>query len=188
MEIQYTSKLPAPDELWALYDRLGWNEFLQLNSSALHKAMEQSWYSIYAYHGNQLVATGRVVSDGVINAYLCGFGRRRSVSGSRHWDGDQPPIGGKVPKQSLAYPVFLRGCLGAVLSEDGICQVRDWNESEGNGARLEGSVAIRTPYEGRRGFNGTTRVGRAYLSDPQRCEDGGTARLRCGGFAGLLVS
>jgi len=36
--------------------------------------MEQSFFSIYVYNDGLLIATGRVVSDGVINAYICGIG------------------------------------------------------------------------------------------------------------------
>lgn len=74
MEINYTTKLSTPQSLYFLYESLGWNNYLQLNQAQLAKAMEHSWYVIYAYHGEKLVGTGRVVSDGIINAYLCGLG------------------------------------------------------------------------------------------------------------------
>ncbi|ACA53596.1 GNAT family N-acetyltransferase [Clostridium botulinum] len=74
MRIEYTTKLIMQEDLHSLYESLGWNSFLQLNQEQLAKAMEQSWYVIYAYDGEKLVATGRVVSDGIINAYVCGLG------------------------------------------------------------------------------------------------------------------
>lgn len=74
MELRYTTDFPAKDELYALYENLGWNDFLKLSPEQLLIAMKQSWYSIYVYSGNKLVATGRIVSDGIINAYLCGLG------------------------------------------------------------------------------------------------------------------
>jgi len=74
MEIHYSTKLTTRESLFSLYESLGWNNFLQLNKEQLAKAMEQSWYVIYAYHEKKLVGTGRVVSDGIINAYLCGLG------------------------------------------------------------------------------------------------------------------
>ncbi|ACQ53209.1 GNAT family N-acetyltransferase [Clostridium botulinum] len=74
MRIEYTTKLIMQEDLHSLYESLGWNSFLQLNQEQLAKAMEQSWYVIYAYDGEKLVTTGRVVSDGIINAYVCGLG------------------------------------------------------------------------------------------------------------------
>ncbi|KEI97013.1 acetyltransferase [Clostridium botulinum A2B7 92] len=74
MRIEYTTKLIMQEDLHSLYKSLGWNSFLQLNQEQLAKAMEQSWYVIYAYDGEKLVATSRVVSDGIINAYVCGLG------------------------------------------------------------------------------------------------------------------
>jgi ribosomal protein S18 acetylase RimI-like enzyme len=74
MELRYTTSFPAKEDLYALYEDLGWNDFLDLSPEQLLVAMKQSWYSIYVYSGDKLVATGRIVSDGIINAYLCGLG------------------------------------------------------------------------------------------------------------------
>lgn len=74
MAIIYTSELKNDLDLYKLYEELDWNEFLKLDASQLNKTMEQSWLVIYAYDGDTLVGTGRIVSDGVINAYLCGLG------------------------------------------------------------------------------------------------------------------
>ncbi|AJE10242.1 hypothetical protein [Clostridium botulinum] len=67
MELRYTMRFPAKEDLYALYENLGWNDFLKLSPEQLLIAMKQSWYSIYVYSGNKLVATGRIVSDGIIN-------------------------------------------------------------------------------------------------------------------------
>lgn len=74
MAIIYTSELKNELDLYKLYEELDWNEFLKLDASQLNKAMEQSWLVIFAYEGDILVGTGRIVSDGIINAYLCGLG------------------------------------------------------------------------------------------------------------------
>lgn len=74
MEIKYTTKLKQQEDIYFLYERLGWNNFLKLNEAQIANAMEQSWYVIYAYTEDKLIGTGRVVSDGIINAYLCGLG------------------------------------------------------------------------------------------------------------------
>lgn len=74
MEIKYTTKTKAKGDIYSLYECLGWNDFLKLKEEQLEKAMEQSFRVIYAYDGENLVGTGRIISDGVTNAYLCGLG------------------------------------------------------------------------------------------------------------------
>jgi len=74
MNILYSTEAPSADQLWDLYDALGWAAFLKLSAEQLLLAMQQSGHVIYAYHNGQLIGTGRAVSDGVINAYLCGLG------------------------------------------------------------------------------------------------------------------
>jgi N-acetylglutamate synthase-like GNAT family acetyltransferase len=74
MAIIYTSELKNELDLYKLYNELDWNDFLKLDASQLNQAMEQSWLVIYAYDGDNLVGTGRIVSDSIINAYLCGLG------------------------------------------------------------------------------------------------------------------
>lgn len=74
MEINYTTELAKPDDIFKFYERLDWNSFLKLDQKQLLKAMEQSWFVIYVYADKELIGTGRVVSDGITNAYLCGLG------------------------------------------------------------------------------------------------------------------
>lgn len=74
MEITITSALPGEEDLYELYQVLGWNQFLKLDSTTLMRAMSESYYSVYAYSGEILVATGRVISDSITNAYICGVG------------------------------------------------------------------------------------------------------------------
>lgn len=74
MDLKYTIRLKNKEDIYSLYGRLHWNNFLKLSSEQLFKAMEQSFYAIYAYDGDVLAGTGRVISDGVTNAYLCGLG------------------------------------------------------------------------------------------------------------------
>ncbi|WP_066295301.1 GNAT family N-acetyltransferase [Bacillus sp. FJAT-29937] len=70
--INYTADVPAPDQLYELYQLEGWNDFLKLPKEHLHRAMLQSWSVISAYDREQLIGTGRIISDGVINGYICG--------------------------------------------------------------------------------------------------------------------
>lgn len=73
MTIHYTEKIPSPDELYKLYDCEGWNDVLNISKQSLQQAMMNSWYVVSAYDEHRIIATGRIISDGVINAYLCGL-------------------------------------------------------------------------------------------------------------------
>lgn len=74
MKFEYLNKLKKNSDIIYLYEDLGWNEFLGLNSHQLSEAMNNSWYVIYVYDKKRLIGTGRVISDGITNAYLCGLG------------------------------------------------------------------------------------------------------------------
>lgn len=73
MSITYTDNLPLAEELYSLYDSVKWNDFLKLNKELIHQASVQSWFVYSAYHHDVLIGTGRIISDGIINAYLCGL-------------------------------------------------------------------------------------------------------------------
>jgi GNAT superfamily N-acetyltransferase len=74
VNIIYSTELADKENLFELYECLDWNSFLQLDGDQLLLAMKQSWYVLYVYDDDKLIGTGRVVSDGVINAYICGLG------------------------------------------------------------------------------------------------------------------
>jgi hypothetical protein len=57
-------------DLYKLYGELGWNKFLRLSEELLNKAMDNSWYVIYVYDDEDLVGTGRMLSDGIIRVCL----------------------------------------------------------------------------------------------------------------------
>ena len=103
-----TENLRSPADLYALYQRLGWAEFLQLDAGQLARAMAGSWYVVYVYDGDRLVGTGRVVSDGMINAYLCGLG----VDPAYRNQG----IGGRITEQ------LLRRCQQSKLHVQFFCE------------------------------------------------------------------
>ncbi|WP_214988596.1 GNAT family N-acetyltransferase [Bacillus sp. ISL-47] len=71
--IRYEKKVPEMEPLYRLYEHDGWNDFLKLPKERLYQAMEQSWLVVSAYDGERLIGTGRIISDGIINAYLCGL-------------------------------------------------------------------------------------------------------------------
>jgi|SRR5690625_7687133 len=72
--IHYTTEPPENfKKLHTLYESLEWNS-LKLTVNDLEKMCNQSWYTIYVFDGQQLVGTGRVISDGVITGIICGLG------------------------------------------------------------------------------------------------------------------
>ena len=74
MIINYDTNLPSEHAIYTLYDELNWNAFLKLPPQQVRKALENSYYTISAYSEGTLIGTGRIVSDGVMNAYVCGLG------------------------------------------------------------------------------------------------------------------
>ncbi|HSL93487.1 MAG TPA: GNAT family N-acetyltransferase [Bacillota bacterium] len=70
----YTESVKSPRDIMSLYEALDWAQYLGVSAEQLDAAMQNSWSVLYAYAGNTLVGTARIISDGVINAYLCGVG------------------------------------------------------------------------------------------------------------------
>ena len=73
-ELKYSSKHPNDfQELYNLYEKLDWNK-LSLSKEDLEKMCRQSWTVVYVYDKDKLIATGRIISDGVITGLICGVG------------------------------------------------------------------------------------------------------------------
>ncbi len=70
MEIKYENGLPDRDEYGALFETTGWNKHYQASPKELDKAISGSWFATSAYHEDQLVGFGRVLSDGVLYALI----------------------------------------------------------------------------------------------------------------------
>lgn len=71
MEICYSMKVPEKEEFFALYETTGWNAAFGFDGDHLFKAIQNSWCFISAYEGDELVGTGRIVSDGFYQAFIC---------------------------------------------------------------------------------------------------------------------
>ena len=74
MSFEFLEKEKKPGDICSLYESLGWKKYLDIDKFSFEKAMENSLLVIYAYENNKLVGTGRIISDGIINAYICGIG------------------------------------------------------------------------------------------------------------------
>ncbi len=70
MSISYNHTSPEKDQFFKLFESTGWNEKYQLDKEKIHKALPHSWHSVSAYDKNRLVGFGRVLSDGILHAFI----------------------------------------------------------------------------------------------------------------------
>jgi ribosomal protein S18 acetylase RimI-like enzyme len=70
MEISYITEIPCKNDFFQLYETTGWNEKYRKTKEILFDAIKNSWYNISAYNNNQLVGYGRVISDGILHAFI----------------------------------------------------------------------------------------------------------------------
>ncbi|XHS80111.1 GNAT family N-acetyltransferase [Burkholderiaceae bacterium UC74_6] len=68
-QILYTSVMPSAEALKALYDTTGWTPQPR-PVDVFAAALAGSWSTCSAYAAERLVGFGRVISDGVLHAYL----------------------------------------------------------------------------------------------------------------------
>ena len=69
--IVYREKLPAVTAYHGLFETTGWNQTYRADADELYRAISSSWYVVSAYDKDDLVAFGRVISDGVLYALIC---------------------------------------------------------------------------------------------------------------------
>jgi N-acetylglutamate synthase-like GNAT family acetyltransferase len=65
------SNLPLEQDYYELINSTGWLGIVEKGKQEIIKAISNSWYLICAYEGNKLVGSGRVLSDGVYQAFIC---------------------------------------------------------------------------------------------------------------------
>jgi len=71
MDYTWREDLPEPQAFFRLYTSTGWNERRKLTPEQLARAISHSYYTLSAYDGDDLVAFGRLVSDGVYQCFIC---------------------------------------------------------------------------------------------------------------------
>lgn len=69
-DLDFRESLPGAEEYLALFESTGWNGVYHLTAEELRDALSRSWRLVTAYDRDRLVATGRVVSDGVFHALI----------------------------------------------------------------------------------------------------------------------
>jgi GNAT superfamily N-acetyltransferase len=87
MTVTFSTEPPPADAYHALFETTGWNSEYRMAPQELARANGNSWLSVSAWDGDELIGFGRVVSDGVLHAMIYDMivkpGRQRCGVGSR---------------------------------------------------------------------------------------------------------
>lgn len=67
------NEVPNIEAMMDLYESLNWNR-IGLTENEFKEMIAGSWYNLFIYDDTRLIATGRVISDGVITGLICGVG------------------------------------------------------------------------------------------------------------------
>lgn len=71
MDFTWREDLPATEAFFRLYESTGWNVRRKFTAEQLRVAVSHSFYTLAAYDGDELVAFGRLVSDGIYQCFIC---------------------------------------------------------------------------------------------------------------------
>jgi N-acetylglutamate synthase-like GNAT family acetyltransferase len=69
--IEYKTVPPTWREYLQLFSSTGWMPVLGISSDDLKKVFDNTWYWITAYQDESIVGCGRLLSDGVLYAFVC---------------------------------------------------------------------------------------------------------------------
>jgi len=70
--IRFEEGIPESHAYFSLFESTGWNKSYHANTTELHTSISNSWYTLCVYNDeNELVGFGRIVSDGVLYAFVC---------------------------------------------------------------------------------------------------------------------
>ena len=90
MAVHMREEIPSIEQFWPLFQSTGWNQEYQLSPAEVMQGLQNSWYAVAAYEGDELVGFGRLVSDTVLYAMIYDLivlpGRQRQGTGSRILD------------------------------------------------------------------------------------------------------
>jgi GNAT superfamily N-acetyltransferase len=70
MTLEFRDEVPDRDAYFRLFESTGWNAEYHATAEDLHRAIRESWYLTAAWCGEELVGTGRVLSDGVFHGLI----------------------------------------------------------------------------------------------------------------------
>jgi ribosomal protein S18 acetylase RimI-like enzyme len=65
-------KYGSPDkvEYYELFESTGWNSEYKLSPGLLYETLKNNWFLVCVYNENKLIGFGRVISDGVLHAFI----------------------------------------------------------------------------------------------------------------------
>lgn len=69
-KIVYKEIIPQSEDFALLYKSTGWDIDDAKEKDFLFNAINNSWYTISAYDGDNLIGFGRVISDGYLHAFI----------------------------------------------------------------------------------------------------------------------
>ncbi|AKG37768.1 GNAT family N-acetyltransferase [Paenibacillus durus] len=67
----YREYIPTGEEFIRLVESAGWQGITKKGSGQLEAALRQSWLVVSAFKEDRLVGMGRVISDGIFQAFIC---------------------------------------------------------------------------------------------------------------------
>ncbi|WP_426446607.1 GNAT family N-acetyltransferase [Paenibacillus sp. S-38] len=71
MHLSFSTELPDPEAYYRLYQSTGWDREGIWTPERLHLALQGSWHIVTACRDGRLAASGRLVSDGVLQCFVC---------------------------------------------------------------------------------------------------------------------
>lgn len=71
MDMQFKALLPKKDEFIELHRTTGWNAEGLYTDDQLFQAISNSWYAVSVYFNGELIAFGRIISDGIYQTLIC---------------------------------------------------------------------------------------------------------------------
>jgi ribosomal protein S18 acetylase RimI-like enzyme len=69
--VRYCTAIPEKQTFFELYKTTGWKYIIELGEDQLFTAINNSWFMVSALIEDKLVGFGRVISDGVFQAFIC---------------------------------------------------------------------------------------------------------------------
>ena len=68
--IIYKNEIPSIDSFFMLYKSTGWDKEGKKQKDQLYDCLKNSWCMLVAYHNEELVGCGRIISDGYLHAFI----------------------------------------------------------------------------------------------------------------------
>lgn len=71
MSVTYVEVVPEVEQYMNLIESTGWQGIIPKGHDKLEVAITNSWYVVSAYINHELIGFGRIISDGVVYAFIC---------------------------------------------------------------------------------------------------------------------